>query len=226
MLERVFATALFLTLAGPVMADDAAAPVDPSQHMSAPIGDVGFGSDNATKDAGGYAVRIGELNAPAGEEYILPFLIPPVGAGQHVTAAHLRFQLYVMSKENRGLANADLYALGVRDSNKPVAGDYYQGAKQDLKAAALIEANFLTPESKVRRDAEKGPFLETSADADKALAKFLDDAFSKPQNAGKYVLLRISYDADPIPVGNNAYIILSTGATGDNETPLLTYTLK
>jgi hypothetical protein len=236
MMGKVLAVALFLALVSPVIADDTApstnaappsAPTpDASARKAAPIGDGGFGSDGTVKDQGSYQARIGELYAPAGECYIIPFLIPTVGAGQHVTMAHLRFQLFGIATDNGGPANADLYAIGVRDSNKPIASDYYQGPKQDLKAAALLQGNFLTPTSKVRTDADNGPFVETSADADKALAKFLDDAFSKPENAGKYVILRISYDADPIPDGNNAYMVLTTGATGDNETPSLTYTLK
>ncbi|HEX4141798.1 MAG TPA: hypothetical protein VHY09_15725 [Candidatus Methylacidiphilales bacterium] len=237
MAGREFALAVFLALVSPAMADDAAsstnaAPTgtttpDANSHKASPIGDVGFGSDNATKDDGSYQVRIGELYAPNGEAYIIPFLIPTVGAGQHVATAHLRFQLFgIAADAGGGLANADLYAIGVRDSNKPIKGDYYQGSKQDFKAAALIQENFLTPTSKVRTDAEKGPFVETNADGDKALAKFLDAAFTKPGNAGKYVILRISYNADPIPDGNNAYMVLTTGATGDNEAPVLTYTLK
>lgn len=231
MIRRGFAAALFLALITTASADDTAsstnaAPAIPnSGTKTAPIGDVGFGSDGTIKDQDSYQARIGELYAPGGEEYILPFLIPTLGAGQHVATAHLRLQLFGIATENGGPANADLYAIGVRDSNKPVAGDYYQGGKQDLKAAALLQANFLTPASKVRTDAETGPFVETNKDGDKALAKFLDDAFSKPGNAGKYVILRISYDADPIPDGNNAYMVLTTGATGDNETPSLTYTL-
>jgi len=234
MVGKILAAALLLGL--PVLADDAAptntapastATPDANQHKVSPIGDVGFGSDGTVKDDGSYQARIGELYAPGGECYLIPFLIPTVGAGQHVTAAHLRFQLFgIAGDANSGLANADLYAVGVRDSNKPVKGDYYQGSKQDFKAAALLQDKFLTPASKVRTDGETGPFLETNADGDKALAKFLDDAFSKPGNAGKYVILRISYGVDPIPDGNNGYSVLTTGATGDNEAPVLTYTLK
>jgi hypothetical protein len=236
MTGKAFAVALILALLSPVFADDtpstntppaSTASPDANQHKASPVGDVGYGSDGQVKDADSYQCRIGELYAPAGECYIIPFLIPTVGAGQHVTAAHLRFQLFGVSGDaNSGLANADLYAVAVRDTNKPVKDDYYQGSKQDFKATALIQGNFLTPTSKPRTDGETGPFLETSADGDKALTKFLDDAFSKPGNAGKYVILRISYNADPIPDGNNAYAVLTTGATGDNEPPVLTYTVK
>ncbi len=235
MLRKEIALALLLALVSPALADDApstnAAPAttatpDAASHKASPIGDVGFASDGTTKDADSYQVRIGELYAPGGEEYIIPFLIPAIGAGQHVTTAHFRLQLFGIASENGGPANADLYVIGVRDSDKPIASDYYQGEKQDFKAAALIQDKFLTPTSKVRTDGDTGPFIETSKDGDKALAKFLDDAFSKPENRGKYVILRISYDVDPVPAGNNAYMVLSTGATGDNEPPALTYTLK
>jgi hypothetical protein len=234
MTGKVFAFALVIALVSPALGDDipsstnaapsnAAAP-DTSATKRSPIGDMGLASDGTTKDQDSYQVRIGELYAPGGEAYIIPFLIPAVGAGQHVATAHLRFQLYGIFTELGGPANADLYGIGVRDSNKPIANDYYQGAKPDPKAT-LLQANFLTPSSKVRTDQETGPFVETSTGGDAALVKFLDDAFSKPENAGKYVILRISYDADTIATGNNAYTVLTTGATGDNETPSLTYTL-
>ncbi len=232
---RILTVALTLVLApiASTFADDAtpstnAAPgtaTGDAPHNSSPIGDEGFGSDGTVKDPDSYQARIGELYAPAGEEYIIPFLIPTVGAGQHVASAHFHLQLFGIATDAGGPANADLYAIGVRDSNKPVAGDYYQGPKPDPKAT-LLQASFLTPSSKIRTDAATGPFIETNADADKALAKFLDDAFSKPENAGKYVILRISYDADTISPGNNAYMVLTTGATGDNETPVLSYTMS
>src|SRR5580698_7931561 len=146
MTGKAFAVVFILALLSPVFADDAASTnaspastpsADANQHKASPIGDVGFGSDGAVKDSDSYQARIGELYAPAGECYIIPFLIPTVGAGQHVATAHLRFQLFGISGDaNSGLANADLYAVGVRDSNKPVKDDYYQGSKRDLKAAA------------------------------------------------------------------------------------------
>ena len=186
--------------------------------------DVGIGTDGTLKDVNSYQVRIGELYAPAGEAYILPVRIPQLPDGQQFATVHIRAQLVGVNNEANGLANADLYGLGVRDTDKPVASDYYQGAQPDTKAT-LIQANFLTPTSKVRTDANTGPFVETSADGDIALAKYFTDLCSKPGNAGKYIFLRVSYDLDPIPAGNNAYIMLTSGAGGDNEPPLITYTL-
>lgn len=190
----------------------------------APSNDVGIGSDGTVKDQDSYQVRIGELYAPGGEAYILPLRLPSLPAGQHIATAHLRFQLVGLNNDGNGLAKADLYGLGIRDSNKALPTDYYQGARVDSKAT-LLQAGFLTPASKVRTDAATGPYVESSAEGDAALAKFLDDACAKPENAGKYVVLRISYALDPIPAGNNAYMLLTTGADGDNETPLITYTL-
>ena len=52
------------------------------------------------------------------------------------------------------------------------------------------------------------------------------DAYAKGATTGKYLILRINYDLDPIPVGNNAYTLLTTGASGDNEPPIISYTLE
>jgi len=195
-----------------------------SGKILAPANDVGIGSDGTIKDQDSYQARIGELYAPGGEAYILPFRIPLVPAGQCIVSSHLRAQLVGISNEANGLANADLYGLGIRDTDKVLPADYYQGIKHDPKAT-LIQSNFLTPASKVRTDANTGPFVETSAEGDAALAKYLNDASATPGNAGKYIFLRVSYAIDPIPAGNNAYMLLTGGADGDNEPPIITYTL-
>ncbi len=196
----------------------------PSGKVLAPTNDVGLGSDGLPKDTDSYQARVGELYAPGGAAYILPLRIPALPEGQHFDTVHLRVQLIGINNEADGLANADLYGLGVRDTEKTVATDYYQGAAVDPKAT-LIQAKFLTPKSAVRTDAITGPFVETSTEADKAFAKYFNDICSKPGNAGKYLFLRISYTADPIPNGNNAYMVLTTGASGEQEPPIITYTL-
>jgi hypothetical protein len=236
MVKSLFAFLLILVL--PAWADDAATnaapattnaptvattPADASGKTLAISNDTGFGNDGAAKDTDSYQVRIGELYAPGGECYIVPIRLPAIPDGQQIVKAHIRAQLLAINNEGNGLANADLYSLGVRDTNKAVAGDYFQGTKDGK--ATLLQAKFLTPASPVRADADKGPFVETSADGDAALAKAVTDACAKPENAGKFLFLRVSYALDPIPTGNNAYMLLTTGAGGDNEPPLITYTL-
>jgi hypothetical protein len=225
---------LLLLLALPCPADDtnASSSTAPSSLPSpaasskvlAPTNDVGIGSDGATHDQDSYQVRIGELYAPGGEAYILPLRLPALPPGQCIASIHLRAQLVGVANEANGLANADLAVLPVRDTDKVLPTDYYQGSKPDPKAT-LIQANFLTPASPVRKDPNTGPFVETSAEGDAALAKYLNDACAKPGNTGKYVFLRVSCDADTISTGNNAYMLLSSGASGDNEPPIFTYTL-
>jgi hypothetical protein len=207
-----------LTNAAPV------APPPPAGPVLAPTNDAGISSDGKTQDQDSYQARIGELYAPGGEAYILPLRIPAVPAGQRIATIHLRAQLVGINNEAGGLGNADLYALGIRDTDKLLPTDYYQGPGPDPKAT-LLQAKFLTPASKVRTDPNAGPFVETSADGDSALAKYLNDASAIPANAGKFVFLRVSYDVDPIPPGNNAYMLLTSGASGDNEPPIFTYTL-
>jgi hypothetical protein len=197
----------------------------PGGLFLAPSNDSGIGSDGSAKDENSYQVRIGELYAPNGEAYILPVRVPALPAGQHIATIHFKAQLFGINNESNGLGNADLYGLGVRDTNKILPADYYQGSRPDSKAT-LLQANFLTPTSPVRKDPNTGPFVETSSDGDAALAKFFNDICAKPENAGKYIILRISYDVDPIPTGNNAHSLLTTGATGDNEAPVFTYTLS
>ncbi len=225
-----FLTFLIL-LATVARADDTNAPAtsspSPAGKVLAPSNDVGLGSDGTIKDADSYQVRIGELYAPGGEAYIIPIRLPALPDGQQFKTVHLRAQLIGIANDANvsPLANADLYGLGVRDNSKAIPADYYQGPHPDPKAT-LIQANFLTPTSKVRTDQNTGPFVETSSDADVALAKFLNDAYAKGAKAGQYVILRISYDADPIPSGNNGYQLLTTGATGDEEPPIFTYTVE
>ena len=196
----------------------------PTGKVLAPTNDVSLGSDGEEKDPNSYQARIGELYAPGGSAYILPIRIPALPEGQHFDTVHLRVQLVAINNEADGLANVDLYGLGVRETEKAVAADYYQGTAADPKAT-LIQAKFLTPKSAVRTDAITGPFVETSAEADKAFAKYFNEVCSKPGNAGKYLLLRLSYTADTIPNGNNAYLVLTTGASGEEEPPIITYTL-
>ncbi len=220
------AAAFFLLLVNPLLADGTNAPTAvpaATTKMLAPAYDVGLASDGKEADQDSYAERIGEKNAPGGEAYIVIFRLPALPEGQRFANVHLRMQMNAKSNEGGTLAAADLYGLGLRDATKTLPGDYYQGPNPDPKAT-LIEAKILTPDSPVRTDPNTGPFVETNADGDVALTKYFNDA-AQPGSAGKYLFLRISYDVDPIPSGNSAYIILTSGANGDNEPPLLSYTL-
>ena len=172
-----------------------------------------------------YGCRIGELYAPGGEAYIVPFQLPKLPAGKVFDTAKLRFQLLAVAPGGKP-ANADLYGIpGVRADPKPLPADYYQGKDPDPKAV-LLQAAFLTADSKVRADGVTGPFIEANADAQAALVKFLNDAYANGDNAGKYVFLRISYAVKDIPDGDCAYTILTADAGADEEKPLLTYTFK
>ena len=231
-MSKFFAIAALFLLPGassvadtaPAAPVSAPAPAAPSSKVLAVTNDSGIGSDGTVQDQNSYQVRIGELHAPGGEAYILPVRIPSLPAGQHFLNVHLRAQLTGINKEGGGLASADLYGLGVRDTATILPSDYYQGPKPDAKAT-LLQGSFLTQASKVRTNASTGPFVETSADGDAALTKYFNDAAAKDGMTGKFIVLRISYDADPIPSGNCAYNLLTTGADGDNEPPIITYTL-
>ena len=180
-------------------------------------------SDGTLIDPASYQSRVGEYFAPGGAAYIIPFLLPTLPLGEGFTTANLRMQLLSITNEG-GLAKADLYGIGVRAAATVLPTDNYQGQSDKALNVTLIQASFLTPASTVRTDGDTGPFVITSAEGDKALAQYLKKAYDHGKNAGKYVFLRVSYTADPIPDGNNAYALLTQDATGDNEKPVLKYT--
>jgi hypothetical protein len=173
-----------------------------------------------------YQSRIGEYYAPGGSDYVMPFVLPTLAAGQVITQASLQTQLFML---NGTPANADLYALGTLAAPVVTAaaavqpGYYYQGPAD--VANTLIQAGYLTAASPVRTDPNNGPFITTSVPADAALVAFLNAAEGvNGANAGDYVYLRVSYDALTIPGGNNAYSLLTDDAGGANEKPILSLT--
>ncbi|MGB8355494.1 MAG: hypothetical protein WCD79_16470 [Chthoniobacteraceae bacterium] len=180
-------------------------------------------SDGTLIDPASYQSRVGEYFAPGGAAYVIPFLLPTLPAGEGFTTANLRMQLLSITNEGN-LAKADLYGIGVRAAATVLPADYYQGQSDKALTVTLIQAGFLTPQSAPRTDGDTGPFVTTNAEGDKALAQYLNKAYDHGKNAGKYVFLRVSYTADPIPDGNNAYALLTEDATGDNEKPVLKYT--
>jgi hypothetical protein len=202
---------------------DASAAAAGTDRTLVPNNDTGIGSDGEIKDGDSYQVRIGELHAPNGEAYIMPLRIPALPPGRQIATAHLRAQLAGIAHDG-DIGSVDLYGLGLRDANKALPADYYEGETPDPKNT-LIQAGFLTPQSKVRTDSRTGPFVETTPAGDVALVRYLNEFIGKPGNAGKYLMLRLSYTKHPIPPGNNAYNLLTTGADGDDEIPVITYTL-
>jgi hypothetical protein len=193
--------------------------------------DTGIANDGSGNlslvDTTNYQVRIGEFFAPGGETYIMPFQLPTLAAGQAILTAQLQTQLFGLVDAGN-LANADLYGIGVTGtptvSSTPtvLTSFYFQGPSDPNNT--LIQGSFLTPSSTVRTDANTGPFTDTSAAGDLALATFLNTAYAGGANAGKWVFLRVSYDLATIPPGNSAYSLLTQDAGGANEKPILTYT--
>jgi hypothetical protein len=148
--------------------------------------------------------------------------------GSVITSANLQTQLFALGDENSGLANADLYAIGtvatptVTATANILSSYYYQGPLDPSND--LLQSGYLTPSSTVRTDANTGPFTETSLTGQAGLVAFLNAAENGGANAGKYVYLRISYDAATIPAGNNFYAVLTDDAGGTYEKPILTVT--
>ncbi len=191
--------------------------------------DTGIANDGSGNlsliDTTNYQARIGELFAPGGEDYVMPFQLPTLTAGEVITAASLQTQLFSLIGTP---ANADLYGIGavgtptVSATPNVSTSYYYQGPLDTSNT--LLQAAFLTPASTVRTDPNTGPFTDTNLAGDAALATFLNNAEAGGANAGDYVFLRVSYDASTIPAGNNAYALLTEDAGGANEKPLLTIT--
>ncbi len=176
---------------------------------------------NTIVDTGNFAGRIGEFFAPDAISLVLPFQLPTLGAGEVVTSANLRTQLF--NKADPGnLGNADLYGLGFRTTADVLISDFYTGSTPDNTDATVIMQGFLTPATPLRIDGNNG-FVETDTAADSALVGYLNAAYTGGAVAGDFVFLRLSYAVDqPIPVGNSAYELLTRNAGGANEQPLLT----
>lgn len=187
--------------------------------------DAQLSSDNKTPptftmNTTDYQARIGELNAPGGSAYVLPFLLPTLPAGQQFTDANIRFILF--DKGNAGsLGNADFYGLGVRNTPTVQNSDYYQGMLDATTGVTRLQDNFLTPGLDQRgTNGSTGSFTTTS------FADYLNAVDPNNAAAGKYVFFRLSYDvAPPTPAGNNFYSVLTADAGNLNsEQPILNLT--
>jgi hypothetical protein len=175
--------------------------------------------DNTTGSGASYEARIGEYYSPGGACYVIPFQIPTLPAGQVFTSAAFQTQLYGLSGSPDP---ADLYGVRVSASPTVQTSDYYQGPLDS--SSTLIQQDYLTSSSPPRTDATTGPFIETTTAGDAALVSYLNAIDLNGSAAGEYVFLRVSYDDSTIPVGNNAYDLLTEEAGGTYEKPELIYT--
>lgn len=176
------------------------------------------GSANTIIDAGFYAARVGEQNAPGGTSYVFAFQLPTFTGGDTAfTAASLQLKIFGVDNANNTLGNVDFYGLGVRTNPAPLTTDYFQGT---LDAGnTLIQQSFLTP-----ANASVGSFVTPSTQGSIALVNYLNSVDLNGINAGKYVVFRLSYAVSPIPDGNNAYTVLTQDAGGADEKPVLSLT--
>lgn len=119
--------------------------------------------------------------------------------------------------------NLDLYAVRVSDTSTVLASDFYAGAA-DTKAT-LIQDNFITPDSPIR--VTGNPNYSTTNDAaDAKLVAFLNEAYAKGANAGKYVFIRLSPDYSTVTsdMANMNYTVVTGKAGTASEKPTITYT--
>lgn len=171
---------------------------------------------------GSWNANVGEWFGQGLTTIVLPFELPNFGAvSDPFLSANLGVQLYQMGSST--FTNVDLYAVRVDADPAISVSDWYNGSTPDPNAT-LIQAGFLTPSSPGGGGGEGVPNNFTNAAGDAALLSYLNDAYADGANAGKFVFLRLSYAADGLAVGWDAYKITTRESGGDGENPVITYT--
>lgn len=175
--------------------------------------DSGDGTVDATS-----VVDTGSFNAQAGQlvtdrAFIIPFLLPTLGAGEIFATADLRLMLF----GSGGVTfNADVYGLGRLSAVSSIlAADFYIGASD--ATATLIQDDFFTPTSP-----GLGTPVNSDATGDANLAAWLNTQYSSGANAGQFVFIRVNADVNP--TGDFRFDVLTQNAGGATEKPLITYT--
>jgi len=179
------------------------------------LSDAGDGTVDATS-----VIDTGSFNAQAGQlvtdrAFILPFLLPTLGAGEGFATADLRLMLFGQNAAADDF-NADVYGLNRIDASSAIlSSDFFIGASD--AGATLIQDNFFTPTSP-----GLGTPVNSDATGDANLAAWLNLQYGGGANAGQFVFLRVNADEDP--AGDARYDVLTQNAGGASEKPLITYT--
>ncbi len=174
--------------------------------------DSGDGTVDATA-----VVDTGSFNAQAGQlvtdrAFIIPFLLPTLGAGEIFDTADLRLMLF----GSGGVTfNADVYGLSRLSAVSSILpADFFIGASD--ATATLIQDDFFTPTSP-----GLGTPVNSDATGDANLTAWLNTQYNSGANAGQFVFIRVNSDVNP--TGDFRYDVLTQNAGGATEKPLITY---
>ena len=173
-------------------------------------------SGDGTVDASS-VVDTGSFNAQAGQlvtdrAFIIPFLLPTLGAGELFDVADLRLMLF----GSGGVTfNADVYGLSrLSGVSSILAADFFIGASDPT--ATLIQDDFFTPTSP-----GLGTAVNSDATGDANLTDWLNTQYNGGVNAGQFVFIRVNSDVNP--TGDFRYDVLTQNAGGATEKPLISY---
>lgn len=170
---------------------------------------------------GSWNANVGEWFGAGLTTIVLPFELPNFGAvSDPFLSANFGVQVYEIGSAT--FTNADLYGVRVDADPAIATTDWYNGSAPDPNAT-LIQAGFLTPSSPGGSGGEGVPNNFTNAAGDAALLSYLNDAYADGANAGKFVFLRLSYAADSLAAGWDAYKITTRESGGDGENPVINY---
>ena len=173
-----------------------------------------------------WRANVGEWFGPGLTTTVLPFKLPGLGdVANPFTSAG--FGVMVFEIGNATVTNIDLYGLGdvsnpaslTRTDPAILTTDWYIGSTSD-PTATLIQEDFLTPSSS--SGFVGAPNNITDAVGDSNLQTFLNTAYDGGNGAGEYVFLRLSYGADTLAAGFDAYKITVREAALQGEWPVIT----
>lgn len=173
-------------------------------------GNVASGSANPI-EVGGHGVG-GAFNS----SYVMPFLLPTLGAGESFDNANLSFYLEQVGTGIGAGEEADLYGLTRTNASATVAAaDYFKGDND--ASNTKLQDGILTSSSTV------GNATWTDASGSTALTSWLNTQYDDGANAGDYVFLRISYNQAATPGANERFRIQPFENNDSDPVATITY---
>lgn len=161
---------------------------------------------------------IGGQTSPEMSNFVIPFRLPHLKAGERIRKSHLSvfLETFVDSSGDDGIIpfKIDLYGLGYRPTNDVTVGDYFSGPSDPentliQKAFFVVETPNITPDGHVL----------TSDSANDKLVAYLNAQYDAGAKAGSFVFLRLNADSVSSPPGQHFWVATSSnGAAGEAAT--------